>query len=159
MEYIHYNLYNVLFTMICFKVCLSCIIFEKKKSWGSLPQVDWKNILKAYLVINDSRDEGFPIQWRSHYHLCVDWLEVLFNLNNNHNKSDTRMKTHVQESKKLLVMPSIIISVSTECLKWRPMPDKMQEFTLCHNLQRHFAQSEDWIYWVSLVTRTWKDNS
>jgi len=37
------------------------------------------------------------------------------------------------------------INVSTELLKWRPMPDKMREFTLRHNVQRHLGQSEDWI--------------
>ena len=29
----------------------------------------------------------------------------------------------------------------------------MREFTLRHNAQRHLGQSEDWILWVSLVTR------
>jgi len=37
------------------------------------------------------------------------------------------------------------INVSTERLKWRPMPDKTREFTLRHNVQRHLGQSEDWI--------------
>jgi len=31
---------------------------------------------------------------------------------------------------------------------------KVWECTLRHNEQRHLGQSEDWIFWVSLVTRT-----
>ena len=31
---------------------------------------------------------------------------------------------------------------------------KMREFTLRHNVQRHLGQSEDWIFWISLVTHT-----
>ena len=31
---------------------------------------------------------------------------------------------------------------------------KMHEFTLCRDVQRHLGQSEDWIFWVSLFTRT-----
>jgi len=34
-------------------------------------------------------------------------------------------------------------------------PTKMREFTLHHNVHRHLGQSEDWIFWVSTVTRTW----
>jgi len=37
------------------------------------------------------------------------------------------------------------INVSTELLKWRPMPDKTREFTLRHNVQRHLGQSDNWI--------------
>ena len=37
------------------------------------------------------------------------------------------------------------INLSTELLKWRPMPDKTRKFTLRHNVQRHLGQSEDWI--------------
>ena len=33
-------------------------------------------------------------------------------------------------------------------------PTKTLEFTLRHNIQRHWGQSEDWIFWVSLVKRT-----
>jgi len=31
---------------------------------------------------------------------------------------------------------------------------KTWEFMLCHNVEHHLGQSEDWIFWVSLVTRT-----
>jgi len=36
------------------------------------------------------------------------------------------------------------INVSTDRLKWRPMPDKMREITLRYNVQRHLGQSEEW---------------
>jgi len=47
-----------------------------------------------------------------------------------------------------------LINISTDRLKWHPMPDQKQEFTLRHNVQRHLGQSEDWIFWALLVTRT-----
>jgi len=34
----------------------------------------------------------------------------------------------------------------TDLLKWRPMPNKMREFTLRHNVQRHLSKLEDWIF-------------
>jgi len=34
------------------------------------------------------------------------------------------------------------------------MLDKKRKFTLCHYVQRHLGQSENWIFCVSLVTRT-----
>ena len=33
-------------------------------------------------------------------------------------------------------------------------PAKMREFTLRHNVQRHLGHSEEWIFWVWLVTCT-----
>ena len=39
---------------------------------------------------------------------------------------------------------------------WNNVPclTKMYILTLRHNVQRHMGQSEDWIFWVSLVMRT-----
>jgi len=48
----------------------------------------------------------------------------------------------------------VTINVSTDRLKWCPIPTKTQEFTLRHNIQRHLCLSESWIFCVSLVRRT-----
>jgi len=63
-------------------------------------------------------------------------------------------KLNVQQIRGFHSMNMYIINISTHRLKWRPMPDKMREFTLGHNVQRNLGQSEDWIFWVSVVTPT-----
>jgi len=39
------------------------------------------------------------------------------------------------------------------------MASKTREFMLIYNVQRQLGQSEDWIFWVSLVTRMFDESS